>query len=156
VVEAGRPLPQVRLACEACPKLPVDQPGHRPHAWSVVLPMMAIALTQTLIPAHASNRVLHLNPSPRKGPIEGNVFGRAVFAARFAARCRTQTLRMRLCNANIRQVANTANPVRQPREQSRLFEHGDVGCRSQHTIGHITDFATLLINGDLTLERMLL
>src|SRR5215210_5035165 len=111
--------------------------------------MMAIALTQTLIPAHPSNRVLHLNSSSREGPTYAHVLGWALFPARFPARTRAQTLRMRFGNANIRQVADRPDPLRQPREQARLFEQGDLGCRSLHAVGHITDFATLLVDGNL-------
>src|SRR5436190_20772310 len=101
VVEAGRPLPQIRLAWQPTPNLPIDQPRHGTRPCGVVLTMMPIHLAQTLIAPHPSNRVLHLNPSSREGPIEAHVFGRTVFPTRLAARGGAQVLWMRLGNADI-------------------------------------------------------
>ena len=140
---------------QACPKLPVDQPGHRPHAWSVVLTMMAIDLTQTLIPAHASNRVLHHNPPSREGPIESDSSGGRSFPRGF----RRGVAPKRCGCASECQYRPGCRCPRLPQASARAtptLSDGDVGRRSQHAVGHITDFARLLVNGKLTFERMLL
>jgi len=70
----------------------------------MVLTMMPIHLAQTLIPPHPSNRVLHLDPPPRKRPIEGFILWRPLFAAWFAARRSAQSLRVQLGDPDVSQI----------------------------------------------------
>src|SRR4051794_22828596 len=100
------PLPQIGLAWQPPPNLPIDQPGHGTRPGGMIPAMMTISLIQALIPSHPSNTVFHHDSPARERSIEGDILRRTLFAARFAARRRAQTLRMQFVNPNIRQIAD--------------------------------------------------
>src|SRR5262245_6187258 len=122
----------------------------------MVLAMISIRLVQCFIPSYPSNRVFHYNPSPRERTIEGDVLGRTVFAARFAAWRHAQALRMQLVDTDIRQIAPSTYTLPQTLHDARLFEGLDVRVRPWHTISYITDLARLFVHYNLALQRSLL
>src|SRR5262249_14603794 len=146
------PLPQIRLAWQPTPYLPIDHPRHGSRPGGVIATMMAICLTQALVPTHPTDRVFDFDPALGERPIEAHVLGRSVFATRFATwRC-AKALRMHLSNPHIRQVANRPHSLRQAREKSRLLEHCQVSRRSDHAFSHIAPRAVVLINRHLAFE----
>src|SRR5215210_1373798 len=96
----------------------------------MVLPIMSICLAQRLIAPYPSNTMFHDNPPPREGSIERDILGRPIFTARFAARGCAQTFGVQFVDAHVGQIADAAHAFGQPREQSRLLQHADIGGRA--------------------------
>src|SRR5262245_6502812 len=117
----------------------------------MVLAMMAIHLAQTLVASHSSNRVLDLDPPPRKCTVEADIISWAWFATWFAPRAGAQALWMQCGDANIGQITDATDPSRQPLHQLRLLEQRQVGSRSDHTLGHVANLTCIFIDRDLTL-----
>src|SRR5947207_813243 len=75
-----------------------------------------------------------------------DIFRWSIFAARFKARRRAQAFRMQFTEAHVGQIADTAQPFRQPFQQPRLLQNRDIGGRAWHAVGHIHYLTSLLID----------
>ncbi len=150
------PLPSPRLAYAGNAALPIDQPRYGAYSGGMLLPVVTIHLGQRLIPPPPSNTMFHHDPSPRKGPVIADVLRWAVLAPRFAPWCRSQAVWMQRSDPDIRQVPDATDTHRQPLQQGGLRQQGDVGGRAWNAPRHIHDLTRLLIDRDLTFERVAL
>jgi hypothetical protein len=111
--------------------------------------MMAVRMGDGLIAAHTTNGRLDFDSAAGKAGMVGDIIGRSWLTTRFAAGRSGQPLGMKFVNARVSQVAQSADAGRQAVQQVGLFQQLDVGGGAGHTVGHIGDLPTDLVDGDL-------
>ena len=119
------------------------------------LAMMTIGLINGFITAQPPDGVFDDDASPGKFRVVGDVRFRAGLTAWFPPGRRAQTVRMKLVDAEVSQVTDRADPLRQTVEQVGVRQYFDVSGRTRHTISHIDEQPVEFVDGYLALEGVL-
>lgn len=136
--------------------LAVHQPAHRLHPFPVLRPVLAVHPRQRLKPPQPPDGMFHPDASARKRGVIRDIFGGAFFAAQLFARRGSQPRRVQVRHSHVGQIAPDPHAVRYALRQARFLEQGDVGRRPPHAWSHIDNLASILINGNLALDGVLI